>query len=171
MGQMKQLLTEELQMLMDTEKKLVEALPKMARAAHNPKLREGLEKHLEQTKGHVQRLEEAFRILGAKAEAKPDKGMQGLIAEGEQIVEEGRRKEEIPADLALIACAQKVEHYEISGYGTARTIASQLGETRVVTLLSHTLGEEEGADHLLTEISKPLVQEASAAEMAPVGAR
>jgi Mn-containing catalase len=86
------------------------------------------------------------------------------------MIEEGRRKEAIAADMALIACAQKVEHYEISAYGTARTIASQLGETRLMTLLTHTLGEEEAADHLLTEVSKPMIQEATAAEMVPAGA-
>jgi Mn-containing catalase len=152
-----------LQDLLHAEMQLVKALPTVVEAAHNPKLRETLEKHLLQTEGHVERLEKAFELLGEKAQTKPCKGMQGIIEEGEETIEEGTDKDEISADLALIAAAQKVEHYEISSYGTARCLARQIGEREVATLLSHTLGEEESSDYLLTELGKPLMQEATLA--------
>ncbi len=161
MSQLKELLTEEMQDLLHAEMQLTKALPKMAQAAHNPKLRELFEKHLVQTQGHVERLKQAFEVLGEKAQAKPCKAMEGLVAEGEETIEEGARKQEFAADLALITAAQKVEHYEISGYGTLRELARQIGEFRVYELLSHTLGEEESADFLLTQVSKPIIQKAS----------
>lgn len=133
----------------------------MAEAAHNPKLRELFEKHLTQTQGHVERLKEVFEVLGSKAQPKPCKAMEGLIAEGQETIEEGAGKPEQAADLALITAAQKVEHYEISGYGTLRELARQIGEFRVFELLSHTLGEEESADFLLTQVAKPIVQQAA----------
>jgi len=165
MPQVKELLVEQLQDLLHAEKQLVSALPKMAGAAHHPKLKEALEKHLQQTQVQVERLNQAFQLLGEEAEAKPCKAMQGLIEEGQETVEEGAEKEEMAADLALIAAAQRVEHYEISAYGTARTLAYQIGEREVGKLLSHTLGEEESADFLLTEISKPLLQDALLEDM------
>ncbi len=161
MSQLKELLVEELQDLLHAEMQLTKALPKMAQAAHNPKLKEGFDKHLLQTEGHVQRLQHAFELLGEKAQPKPCKAMQGLVAEGEERIEEGREKEPLAADLALIAAAQKVEHYEISGYGTVRALARQIGEFDVSDLLSHTLGEEERTDFLLTEVAKPLIQQAT----------
>jgi Mn-containing catalase len=91
--------------------------------------------------------------------------MMGLVEEGQETIEEGSAKEELAADLALITAAQKVEHYEISGYGTVRALARQIGEYDAATLLSHTLGEEESTDFLLTEIAKPLLQEATARDM------
>ncbi|MGC4050232.1 MAG: DUF892 family protein [Paludibaculum sp.] len=101
--------------------------------------------------------------------------MAGLVAEGEETIKEGQEKENIASDLALIASAQRVEHYEISGYGTARSLARQIGETEVAKLLTQTLGEEESADFLLTELSKPLMQDASSeinmAESKPSRAR
>ncbi|MGC2660645.1 MAG: DUF892 family protein, partial [Bryobacteraceae bacterium] len=129
--------------------------------AHNPKLREAFEKHLVQTEGHVERLKEAFALLGTKAQPKPCKAMEGLIAEGKETIEEAADKQELSADLALITAAQKVEHYEISGYGTLRELARQIGEFKIYELLSHTLGEEESADFLLTQIAKPIVQQAT----------
>jgi Mn-containing catalase len=132
----------------------------MVEAANNPKLKEAFEKHLQQTEGHVERLKFAFEILGEEAEPKPCKGMLGLIAEGEEVIEEDGDEDELTYDLALIAAAQKVEHYEISGYGTARCLARQIGEREVATLLSHTLGEEESSDYLLSELSKPILQDA-----------
>ena len=102
--------------------------------------------------------------MAAPAEPHACKAILGLIEAGESTIEEGRKKQPVIADLALIAAAQNVEHYEISSYGTARTLARQLGETQVAALLSRTLGEEESTDHLLTETAKPLVQEATAAE-------
>jgi ferritin-like metal-binding protein YciE len=90
--------------------------------------------------------------------------MMGLVEEGQETIEEGAKKPQIAADLGLIAAAQRVEHYEISGYGTARTLARQIGERDVATLLSYTLGEEESSDYILTELTKPLMQQASAGE-------
>ena len=154
------LLVEEMQDLLHAEGQLVKALPKMAKAAHEPKLKQAFEQHLEETKGHVERLKQAFELLGAKAKAKPCKAMQGLVEEGQETITEGKEKEEFIADLALVAAAQKVEHYEISGYGTLRTIAEQLGHNKVAKLLSQTLAEEEKADKLLTQISPPLLERA-----------
>jgi ferritin-like metal-binding protein YciE len=161
MAQLKELLVEELQDLLHAETQLTKALPGMAAAAHNPKLKEAFEKHLEQTKGHVERLNQAFELLGVKAQPKPCKAMAGLVEEGKETIQEGKEKEQLVADLALVTAAQKVEHYEISGYGTVRALARQINEREVATLLSHTLGEEESADFLLTTLSKPLLQQAS----------
>ena len=161
MTQLRELLVEELQDLLHAEGQLVAALPQMAEAAHNPKLKEAFEKHLLETQEHVERLQEAFELLGEDASPKPCKAMMGLVEEGKETIEEGAGKEELSADLALITAAQKVEHYEMSGYGTARSLARQIGEIEVAKLLSHTLGDEERADHLLTELAKPLLQEAA----------
>jgi Mn-containing catalase len=161
MSQLKELLVEELEDLLHAETQLTKALPKMAAAAHNPKLRETFQKHLIQTEGQIERLKRVFELLGEKAKAKPCKAMEGLVAEGEQTIEEGQDKEDLAADLALIAAAQKVEHYEISGYGTLRGLARQIGEFEVSELLTHTLGEEESADFLLTQVAKPLIQQAT----------
>ena len=165
MPQVRELLVEELQDLLNAENQLLSAIPKMAAAAHNPKLREAFEKHLLQTEAQVERLKKIFELLGEEARSKPCKAMAGLIEEGEETIEEGSDKEELAADLALITAAQKVEHYEISGYGTVRALARQVGEYDVATLLSHSLGEEESADHLLTEIAKPILQEATAEDL------
>ena len=165
MPQVKELLIEELNDLLHAERQLVAALPKMAAAAHHPKLREAFEKHLTQTEGQIERLEQAFELLGEKAEPKTCLAMKGLIEEGQETIKEGSDKEELAADLALICAAQKVEHYEISGYGTAKALARQIGAVEVAALLSHTLGEEESADHLLTTIAKPLLQQASVEDM------
>jgi Mn-containing catalase len=160
MDQLRDLLVDALQDLLHAEMQLVEALPKMAEAANNPRLKEAFEKHLQQTQGHVERLKSTFELLGEKAQPKPCKGMQGLIAEGQEAIEENKEEEQLASDLALIGVAQKVEHYEISGYGTARCLARQIGEREVATMLSHTLGEEESSDYLLSEISKPILQDA-----------
>lgn len=165
MSQLKELLVDELQDLFNAENQLVAALPKMADAARHPKLKEAFEKHLAQTKAQVERLNQVFELLGEEAESKTCKAMAGLIQEGQEKIEESEDQEEIAADLSLITAAQKVEHYEISGYGTARTLALQLNEREAAELLAHTLGEEESADYLLTEISKPLLQEAALAEL------
>ncbi len=163
MSALRELLIEEMQDLLHAETQLTQALPKMAGASHNPKLREAFEKHLAQTEGHVQRLREAFELLGEKPKAKPCKAMEGLVAEGEETIDEGTGKDEAAADLALITTAQKVEHYEISGYGTLRALARQIGQLEVSALLSRTLGEEESADFLLSEIAKPIIQQAASA--------
>ena len=161
MPQLKELLVEQLQDLLHAEGQLTGALPKMAEAAHHPKLKEAFEKHLVQTEGHVERLRKVFEMLGEAAEPKPCKAMMGLIEEGKETIEEGGDKEPIAADLALIAAAQRVEHYEIACYGTVRVLARQLGENDAARLLSHTLGEEENSDFLLTAIADPLIQQAA----------
>jgi len=165
MPQLKELLVEELRDLLHAETQLVSALPKMADAAHNPKLQEAFIKHLQQTETHVARLRKAFDLLGEKAQPKPCKAMMGLVEEGAETIEEGKDKEPLAADLALITAAQKVEHYEISGYGNVRALARQIGEIEVANLLSQTLGDEETADFLLTAISKPLLQQATLEDM------
>jgi Mn-containing catalase len=161
MSVLKEVLVEQLQDLLHAEGQLVKALPKMARAAKSPSLKAGFEKHLEETKGHVERLQQAFELLGAKAKAKPCKAMQGLVEEGQETITEGKEKDNVAADLGLIACAQKVEHYEISGYGTVRAMAEQAGETKVARLLAQTLAEEEKTDKTLTQLATPLLEEAA----------
>ena len=158
---LKELLVEELQDLLHAEGQLVKALPKMARAAKSGELKSAFTTHLEETKGQVERLKQVFELLGEKAKAKPCKGMQGLIEEGQEKITDGKEKEDVVADLGLVAAAQKVEHYEISGYGTARAIAEQLGETKVAKLLAQTLSEEEKTDKLLTQLSPPLLEQAA----------
>ncbi|MBV9769445.1 MAG: ferritin-like domain-containing protein [Bryobacterales bacterium] len=165
MAHVRELLVEELQDLLHAETQLTGALPKMAEAAHNPKLKEAFEKHLDQTRNHVERLKKAFSLIGEKAEPKPCKAMMGLVEEGKETIQEGQDKDPVAADLALITAAQKVEHYEISGYGTVHTLAKQLGMLDIAELLSHTLGDEESADHLLTAIAKPLLQQATLDDM------
>jgi Mn-containing catalase len=160
MSELKELLVEGLQDLLNAENQLVAALPKMVAAAKNPMLKQAFDKHLTQTESHVERLKMSLELLGSDGDSKPCKGMKGLIEEGQEVIEDGKEMDELTADLGLIAAAQKVEHYEISGYGTARCLAKHLGERKVATLLSHTLGEEEAADFLLTDLSQPLVQQA-----------
>ena len=161
------LLIEEMQDLLHAEGQLVKALPKMAKAAHEPKLKAAFTKHLEETKGHVERLKQAFELLGAKAKAKPCKAMMGLVEEGQEQIDEGKEKEDVASDLMIVAAAQKVEHYEISGYGTLRAIAEQLGQIKVAKLLAQTLAEEEKADKLLTALSPALLEEAAHEEEEP----
>jgi Mn-containing catalase len=165
MAQLKELLIDQLKDLLHAETQLTGAIPKMAEAANSPKLKEALEKHLAQTQAQVERLHSCFEILGADPEPKPCKGMMGLIQEGEETIQESEDKEPIAADLALIAAAQRVEHYEISAYGTARSLARQLGQMDCARLLSHTLGEEETTDFLLTAIADPLIQEVTEEDM------
>ncbi len=158
---LKELLVDQLQDLLHAEGQLTAAIPKMVEAAHGEKLKQAFEKHLAQTEVHMERLKKVFELIGQQPEAKPCKAMAGLIAEGEEVMAESAGKEELAADLALIAAAQRVEHYEISAYGTARSLARQLGIPEASRLLSHTLGEEESTDFLLTMISDPLIQQAT----------
>jgi len=156
---LEELFVEELKDLYHAEKQLVRALPKMAKAATSEELRKAFTDHLEQTKTHVQRLEQVFETVDEKAKAKVCKGMQGLIEEGQETMQEDAM--ESLADLGLIAAAQKVEHYEMSGYGTMRSFAGIMGNQDAVRLLSETLKEEEAADKLLTHISESLLKEAT----------
>jgi ferritin-like metal-binding protein YciE len=149
---LKELLIDELQDLYSAEQQLVKALPKMAKAAANSELKAGFESHLEQTRGHVQRLDEAFEKLGAPAKAKTCKAMQGLVAEGAEAIE--LDAEEPLRDAGLIGAAQRVEHYEIAAYGTARAFAQALGEDEVAELLEQTLEEEVQTDRKLTSVAK-----------------
>ena len=145
------LFVHELKDLLSAEKQLVKALPKMAKGAASDALRESIEDHLEQTKGHVERLETIFENLGKAARAEHCKGMEGLIEEGSKLLEEGG--ENMVKDAALIGAAQKVEHYEIAAYGTARSLAELLGNKQAVQLLQQTLDEEKETDEKLTELA------------------
>jgi len=165
MPELKELLVDELQDLLSAETQLTEALPKMAEAANHPKLKEAFEKHLIQTQGQVERLRTVMNLIGEDGEGETCKAMQGLIEEAQEKIDKSAEKDPLAADLALIAAAQKVEHYEIASYGTARCLARQLGENDCARLLSHTLGEEEGADFLLTAIADPLLQQATLNDM------
>ncbi len=150
------LFTEELRDLYDAEKQLVKALPKMVKAASSDELREAFTEHLEVTKGQVQRIEQVFELLGAKAKSKPCAAMKGLIEEGQETIQEDISDELM--DIALIGIAQKVEHYEISGYGTARALAEKLGHEEVARLLQQTEDEEKEADMKLTEVTQTVLE-------------
>jgi ferritin-like metal-binding protein YciE len=152
----------QLQDVYDAEKQLVRALPKIARAASSPELRNAITKHLEETKSHVQRLEEIFEDLGMKAKSRPCAGMKGLVEEGKETMEEDATGGFM--DLSLIAAAQRVEHYEMSAYGTMRTLAEQLNEGRAADLLQQTLDEETEADRKLTQISESILESISSGE-------
>ena len=154
-----QLLIEQLRDLLHAEGQLVKALPKMVKAARAESLKFALEHHLEETKEQVERLKEVFDLVGTPAKGKPCKGMQGLIEEGTEVMEDGKELEDAAADLALIAAAQKVEHYEISAYGTARTMAGQVGLPTVAELLNKSLAEEEIADNLMTQLAREFMSE------------
>lgn len=155
------LLIDQLQDLYSAESQLIAALPKMKEAAHHPKLKEAFDRHLTQTRHHADRLKHVFELLDAKPASKPCKAMMGLVAEGEETIGDGEGKPALWADLALIAAAQRVEHYEISAYGTAKCLARQLNQPRCELLLAHTLGEEERTDFMLSDIAQPLLQKAS----------
>jgi ferritin-like metal-binding protein YciE len=148
---LKELYVDELKDLYSAENQLVKALPKMAKAASSDELRQGFEKHLEQTKGHVQRLEKIFQALRESPKGKTCEGMQGLIEEGSETTEEDY--EGSIMDAALIGAAQRVEHYEIAGYGTVRSMAETLGVDDQVSLLEETLEEEKETDEKLTELA------------------
>lgn len=155
---------EEIRDLYDAEKQLTRSLPKMAKAASSDQLRDAFQEHLEVTKGQVARLEQVFQMLDEKARSKPCKGMKGLVEEGREHIQTDAQAH--IKDLALIGAAQKVEHYEISGYGTVRTMARQIGRKDVAELLEETLKEEEATDKRLTQVAKALYKDArNAGEM------
>jgi ferritin-like metal-binding protein YciE len=156
-----ELFVEEIKDIYDAEKQLVKALPKMAKAAGSEELRAAFEDHLEITKGHVSRLEEVFKLLGTPARGKTCEGMKGLIKEGEEAIEE---LDGIVLDAALIASAQKVEHYEIATYGTLATFADVLEKQDEKDLLGQTLEEEKEADEKLTQIAGQINPEAETGE-------
>jgi Mn-containing catalase len=154
---MQELLVDELRDILHAEKQLTKALPKMAQAARFDQLRELFEQHLIETETQIERINECFTLLGETARAKPCKGMMGLVEEGQEVMEKGEKNEDAAADLALIGAAQRVEHYEISGYTTARNLASQLRQSAVSALLSQSLAEEENADQLLNQVARSLM--------------
>jgi len=145
--------------LYDAENRLVKALPKMRDAANSPTLKEAFSNHLIETERQVERLEEVFRSIGSKAEAETCDAMKGLISEGEDMID--AKGDPNVLDAGLIASAQRVEHYEIAGYGTARTLAKQLGHLDAAELLQNTLDEEASADSTLTMIAETTVNAAA----------
>jgi ferritin-like metal-binding protein YciE len=158
---LKELYIDELKDLYSAENQLVKALPKLAKAASSAELRQGLEEHLEQTKGHVQRLEKIFAVLDESPKGRECKGMEGLIEEGSEVMEEDF--EDSLLDAALIGAAQRVEHYEIAAYGTVRSFAETLGESEHRSLLNETLEEEKETNEKLTELAQQINSEANQA--------
>jgi len=144
-------LQEQVKDLLSAEKQLVAALPKVAQAAHSQELKQAINEHLEETRGHVQRLEEVTGMLGMDNSATTCKAMQGLVAEGEEIL--AKDGDPVAKDAAIIAAAQRIEHYEIAAYGTARTLAGELDQADAERLFNQTLDEESAADKLLTKIA------------------
>lgn len=156
---LKELYVEELKDLYNAENQLVKALPKMAKAASSEELRQGFEEHLEQTRGHVERLEKIFESLDDSPKGKKCMGMEGLVKEGSEVMEEDF--EGSLMDAALIGAAQRVEHYEIAAYGTVSEFAKLLGENEHVSLLEETLQEEKETDEKLTELAKEINSQAN----------
>jgi ferritin-like metal-binding protein YciE len=152
---LEELLVDELKDLYSAEKQIVTALPKMARAASSPDLRRAFERHLEETRRQVERLEEIGEDLEIRLSGKKCMGMEGLIEEGKELMQEDL--DENALDAGLIGAAQKVEHYEIAGYGTARTHASLLGYKKVAKLLQQTLDEEGATDKKLTALAESII--------------
>jgi ferritin-like metal-binding protein YciE len=152
---LKQLYIEELRDLHSAENQLLKALPKMAKGASSEELKLAFENHLDQTKVHVERLEEIFERLDETPKGKTCQAMKGLVEEGSEIL--GEDGEESVLDAGIIAAAQKVEHYEIAGYGTVRTFARLLGEDEAAELLQETLDEEGETDKLLTQLAQEIV--------------
>jgi len=155
MESLHELYVDELKDLYSAEKQIVKALPKMVKNATNPELKEAFSNHLDETEGHVQRLEKIFQMLGEKAGGKKCKGMEGLIEEAKELLEEDAAEEVL--DAGLISKAQHVEHYEMAGYGTVRTYAEQLGFSDQAKLLQPTLDEAGKANELLTQIAESSV--------------
>ena len=152
---LQELLEDELKDLYSAENQIIKALPKMAKAATSPELRRAFERHLEETRRQVERLDQIGEELEIKMTGKKCKGMEGLIAEGRELMEEDL--EEDALDAGLIGAAQKVEHYEIAAYGTARTHAEMLGYRRIAKLLQQTLNEEGMTDKKLTQLAESVV--------------
>jgi ferritin-like metal-binding protein YciE len=156
------LMQDELKDIYDAEKQLTKALPKLAKKATSEELREALESHLQETEGHVERLEQIFEQLGMPARGKRCEGMKHLIAEGNDMIADA--EEDATRDAIIIAASQKVEHYEMASYGTLRTWANVLGKSEVASLCEETLEEEKAADEKLTAIAESFVNEQSANE-------
>jgi ferritin-like metal-binding protein YciE len=156
---LKRLYVDELKDLFSSENQLLKALPKMAKAASSHELRSGFEKHLEQTKGHVQRLEEIFESLDESPKGKKCVGMEGLVKEGSEVMEDGF--EDAVLDSGLIGAARRVEHYEMAAYGAVCEVAKVLGQTKHASLLEKTLAEEKQTDETLADLAKEINSEAN----------
>ena len=154
----RQLYIDELRDLYNAETQLVKALPKMAKASSNAELRQAFEEHLRQTSEHVSRLEQIFEMLDEKPTGKKCLGMEGLVKEAAETIKE--EYEDAVMDAGIIGAAQRVEHYEIAGYGTVRTLAELMGENEHVTLLEQTLDEEKQTDQKLSELAGDINSEA-----------
>jgi ferritin-like metal-binding protein YciE len=165
---LQQLYTDELRDLYNAENQLLKALPKMAKAASSEELKDAFEKHLEQTKGHVERLEEVFQELGEKPKGKTCRAMKGLIEEGSEILKQDG--DESVIDAGIIVAAQKVEHYEIAGYGSVRTFAHLLGQNKAAELLQSTLDEESEANEVLNRIAESIINPEALMETELAGA-
>lgn len=157
-----EMMVEEIKDLYHAEKQLTKALPKLAKAATHEDLREAFEMHLEETQEHITRLEEVFDALGEKVKAKPCPGMAGIIQEGQETMQEDA--DGAVLDAALIAAAQRAEHYEIGAYGTCIEWARLMGHTEVVSLLEQTLAEEKAADKKLTMLAEQEINQAALSE-------
>lgn len=151
LSDLQDLMVEQLRDLYNAESQLIKALPKMARKASNEELKQAFEEHLEQTEEHVNRLSKVFESLGEKAKGKTCYAMKGLIEEAQETMKEDMEPEVL--DAALIAAAQRVEHYEIAGYGTVRTFAEMIGNTQAAEMLQQTLDEEGETDQRLSELA------------------
>ena len=166
---LRQLYVNELKDLYNAETQLVKALPKMAKASSNAELRQGFEEHLRQTSEQVSRLEQIFDMLGEKATGKKCLGMEGLVKEGAEVMSEDY--EDALMDAAIIGAAQRVEHYEIAGYGTVRAFAELLGENEHVSLLEQTLEEEKQTDAKLTQLAEQINSQAEQGELEEIESR
>lgn len=154
-----ELFLDELADLLNAETQLTKALPKMAQAAQSEELRDAINSHLEETEGHVDRLNQVFESVDEKPKSKTCQAMKGLIEEGSELLQELEGKSTI--DTGIIAAAQKVEHYEIASYGSVRAWAEQMGHTEAVILLDETLAEEKAADEKLTEIAESVANKSA----------
>lgn len=152
---MEDLYLDQLEDLYDAEQRLTKALPKMAAAAHSPELKRAFETHLRETEGHIKRLEQCFDLIGKKPKSKTCDAMKGLVSEGDTVV--SATGDPDVKDAALIAAAQRVEHYEMAGYGCLRQFAIRCGQENAAELHQETLDEEEKTDRLLTEIAESSV--------------
>ncbi len=167
MDSLKDLYIDELKDLYNAENQLLKALPKMAKKASAPELKSAFQEHLEVTKKHIERLETIFSALGEKPTGKTCKAMKGLVEEGKEVIEEDGDPSVL--DAALIGAGQRVEHYEMAGYGVVRTFANQLGENKAADMLQRTLNEEGEADKKLSALAEEIinVQAGDAEESAP----
>jgi len=165
---LQKLYTDELRDLYNAESQLLKALPRMAKAASSEELKEAFEKHLEQTKGHVKRLEQVFEELDEKPKGKTCRAMKGLIQEGSEILEEDG--ETSVRDAGIIVAAQKVEHYEIAGYGSVRTFAHLLGQNKAAELLQATLDEESETNEVLNRLAESVINPEAVRETELAGA-